>query len=336
MQNHPSIIITFLMALVAPAPAAETKPDATAELKAVSAPYHGAVETVSADYQKWVASMETWYSAELDKLQAARAKLGDLDGAVAIKAERARMASHFPTTPEQIQAMPAPLRTLRTSYDQGLKKSADEGARRMDVARRKYLADLEALQKRITISGDIDQALLVKAEKERFIAELAEAAPKTALPQPAAPAATGVKPPVAGPRASGMPPPTMRIDSVGATIVSLRFFAVAGEGPPPEGRVFATKFPKSEARRVFWQIDLVAPRRENAEAFAIEAIWHRPDGSVLATQGFAGRIAPGWNKSFHYSGRRAQDGNWEPGTYSVELFAGKEKIAAGTIEIVDG
>ena len=161
------------------------KPDAAAEIKVVSAPYHAAVETVSAEYQKWITSLETWYLAELDKLQAARAKLGDLDGAIATKKERERMASHSPTTPEQIQAMPAPLRTLRTGYDQGLKKSADEGARRMDVARRKYLADLEALQKRITTTGDIDQALLVKAEKDRFIAEMAGDAQGTAAVGPA-------------------------------------------------------------------------------------------------------------------------------------------------------
>ena len=83
------------------------------------APYHAAVEAVSAEYQKWVASLETWYLAELDKLQAARAKLGDLDGAIAIKKERERMASHSPATPEQIQAMPAPLRTLRAGYKAG-------------------------------------------------------------------------------------------------------------------------------------------------------------------------------------------------------------------------
>ena len=198
MEKHPSIIFAALMALVAtaqgqnpvppsaPAPAVQAKSDAASEMKAVSAPYHAAVETVSAEYQKWIVALDTWYLAELDKLQAARAKLGDLDGAVAIKAERARMASHSPTTPEQIQAMPAPLRTLRAGYDQAFKKSADEGARRIDTARRKYLADLEALQKRITISGDIDQALLVKAEKERFLAELT-AGPGTAVSTPPPP-----------------------------------------------------------------------------------------------------------------------------------------------------
>lgn len=170
-----------LRAQVPAAPAA--KPDAAAEMKAVGAPYHAAVEAVSADYQKWVASLDTWYLAELDKLKAARAKLGDLDGAVAVKAERDRIASHAATTPEQIQAMPATLRKVRTGYDQGLKKSADEGARRIDTVRRKYLADLEALQKRITISGDIEQALAVKAEKERFIAEIANGS-GTGVPQP--------------------------------------------------------------------------------------------------------------------------------------------------------
>ena len=178
-------LIFFRSVLCAQEPAKPAaKPDAAAEIKVASAPYHAAVEAVSAEYQKWIAALDTWYLAELDKLQAARAKLGDLDGAIAIKKERERMASHSPTTPEQIQAMPAPLRTLRAGYDQGLKKSADEGARRIDTARRKYLADLEALQKRITTTGDIDKALLVKAEKDRFIAEMA-AGPAATISQPA-------------------------------------------------------------------------------------------------------------------------------------------------------
>ncbi len=158
-----------------------TNPDAMTELKGASAPYYAALESVSADCQKWLAALETSYLAGLDKLKDARAKAGDLDGAVAIKAEQERFAAHAATTAEQIQAMPAALRTLRATYDQGVKRIADEGRRRMDLPRRKHLADLDALQKRITISGDIDQALLVKAEKERFIAEMTAVPLKTAL-----------------------------------------------------------------------------------------------------------------------------------------------------------
>jgi len=173
---------------VAPATAPQATPEATDELKLIGAPYFAAVETVSADYQKWIVATETWYLAELDKLQSARAKTGDLEGALAIKAERERIASHAPTPPEQIPTMPQSLRALRAQFDQGMKRNMDEGTRRIDLARRKYLADLEALQKRLTIAGDLDKALAVKTEKERFIAEMA-AGPGMPAPQP--PAAPG-------------------------------------------------------------------------------------------------------------------------------------------------
>jgi hypothetical protein len=84
---------------VAPATAPQANPDTPAELKGIGTPYFAAVESVSADYQKWIIATEAWYLAELDKLQNARAKLGDLEGALAIKAERERIASHTPTPP---------------------------------------------------------------------------------------------------------------------------------------------------------------------------------------------------------------------------------------------
>jgi hypothetical protein len=185
MKRHLSILGALVMAVgaaargqqpvppAAPATVPQAKPDAPTELKGIAAPYLAAVESVSADYQKWIIATEAWYLAELDKLQNARAKLGDLEGALATKAERERIASHAPTPPEQIQAMPQSLRAQRAAFDQGMKRNMDAGTQRIDLARRKYLADLESLQNRLTIAGDLDKALIVKTEKERFIAELA-------------------------------------------------------------------------------------------------------------------------------------------------------------------
>jgi hypothetical protein len=170
------------------------KIDASAELHAVKVPYDAAAESLSSDYRKWLGAADTWYVGELDKLQAARAKLGDLDGALASKSERDRIAASTATTPEQLQAMPAPLRQLRTSYDSAVKRATDERARRSDMLRRKYLADLEALQKRVTMTEDIEQALIVKTEKERFRAEIAAGSSVTAAPAPPVPPVAIAKP----------------------------------------------------------------------------------------------------------------------------------------------
>jgi hypothetical protein len=72
--------------------------------------------------------------------------------------------------------MPEALRKLRVGYDPVLKKGEDEVARRYDTASRKYLADMDALQKRLTMGGDLDAAILVETEKDRFAAEMQKSA----------------------------------------------------------------------------------------------------------------------------------------------------------------
>jgi hypothetical protein len=187
----------FLYAQNPASPAAAQ--DAAAQITALQAP----LRAVAEETEKNQAALQAWYLAGLEQLQSARAAAGDLDGVIIIKAERDRAGNREQTTPAQIHAMSAPLRKLRDTYDTALKKIAEDAFRRNDTARRKYLADLEALQKRITVSGNIDQALVVKAEKERLIAELVAQAPAT--PQPATPAKTS--PPTPKPLIAGRTKP---------------------------------------------------------------------------------------------------------------------------------
>ena len=152
------------------------KQDAKANLAALAAAYKADLDDVAADYEKWFTTLQSWYLASLDKLQAERIKAGDLEGTLAFKAERGRIAARTETTREQVRAMPATLAKLRAVYDPALKKIVDEAARRKDVARSKHLANLDALKKLLTISRGLDEALLVRTEKDRFATEMAEAA----------------------------------------------------------------------------------------------------------------------------------------------------------------
>ncbi len=168
----------FLCAQAPAAPAGKLK--AAEEMAAVQRTYREAREKLEVDFGKWSSTLHTWYQTNLEKLQTDTAKKGDLDGAVAIKAERERLVAFAETTPDQVANMPAALRALRGSYDASVKRITDEGARRDAEIRRKYLADLEALQKRTTVAGDIDEALGVKTEHQRFTYE------RTDLPTPLA------------------------------------------------------------------------------------------------------------------------------------------------------
>jgi len=176
-------------------PTATPTPETNAALDALRKPYDAALASLVAEREKSLAGVDGWYLPNLEKLQDQIAKTGDLDGAVAVKNERSRIAAHEASSAEQIQAMPPSLRTLRGQYDAFLKKVADQIDRRKADEARKYITALEGLQKHITMTGDIEQALSVKAEKDRIAASIASSAPKIAsttlkAPEAAAPTAT--------------------------------------------------------------------------------------------------------------------------------------------------
>ena len=188
----------LLRAQVPDAPAGAQ--DAAAQIAALQAPLQaGAAET-----EKYKATAQTWYASNLDKMQTERTKAGDLDSVVAINAERGRVGAMEQPTEEQVRAMPEAVRKLRATYDASLKKIEDDATRRNDLANRKYLTDLEALQSRITRTGDIEQALVVKAEKERVTEEITanKAAIAAAQPAPPAPPRPNEQKPTPGERVS--------------------------------------------------------------------------------------------------------------------------------------
>jgi len=170
--------------------------NASAAIATLQKPYHAALAGIAAENLKWLAGVETWYLANLEKMQGDDTKTGDLDSAVAVREERERIAAHGATSAEQMSAMPAPVRALRGTYDASLKKIADDVDRRKMQKGQKYQAELEALQKRITMSGDLDQVLVVKAEQERIATEIeAGAHPPVTAPATPAPPIAATNPP---------------------------------------------------------------------------------------------------------------------------------------------
>ena len=197
------VLLLLITSSVSAQPLAEksatsaAKADAVAEIAKLQEAYNTAMEANATEGLKWNEGLEKWYLDGLDKLKAERSKAGDLDGAVLAKTEHDRIAAHTETTAEQIKAMSPAMRALRTRYEGSLRKIAEEVGKRNLPVSQKFLADLEALQKRITVSGDIEQALIVKAEKDRFAAQLAASAPKpTAIPAAIAAPTPSAKPKV--------------------------------------------------------------------------------------------------------------------------------------------
>jgi len=180
------VIALFLAAPLARAqadnPQEPRKPE-LAEIQPLWAPYQAALKAVAAERDKKLANLDYIYLLNLDKLKKERAEAVDLDGALAVKAEMDRLGAHQATSEEQRNAMPPALRTLRGSYDAALKGYLDEAARGEAAALQKYLADLEGLQKRITMAGDLNKALVVMAERERLIAGASNPQPVLTTPE---------------------------------------------------------------------------------------------------------------------------------------------------------
>jgi len=169
----PFVIALFLAAPLARAQAEnaqEPRKPELAEIQPLWAPYQAALKAVAAERDKKLANLDNIYLLNLDKRKKERAEAVDLDGALAVKAEMDRLGAHQATSEEQRNSMPPALRALRGSYDAALKGYLDEAARGDQAALQKYLVDLEGLQKRITMTGDLKKALVVMAERERLIA----------------------------------------------------------------------------------------------------------------------------------------------------------------------
>ena len=145
-------------------------------------------------------------------------------------------------------------------------------------------------------------------------------ATNTPQPPPTAPAAT--------------PEPEWNIPSLQANIENLRFFEAPQQQPPREERVYSQRFAQSEARYIYYEINLAYPEHSQAVDFALDVVYRNPDGSAFAEFTGNHRIEADWTSSWHSKGWGWDDpGKWPVGTYGVELYVEGELIATGSFEI---
>lgn len=123
------------------------------------------------------------------------------------------------------------------------------------------------------------------------------------------------------------------IPSLSATVKNLRFYESGESFPPLEQRVFASRFPKSGTRYIWWNLDLDFPTANSKKDFIIHAVWYR-DGVQVHTHDKQSVIQSGWKGSWHTMGwGNNSPGSLGVGRYRVELYIDGRKIAAGTFEI---
>ena len=105
---------------------------------------------------------------------------------------------------------------------------------------------------------------------------------------------------------------------------------------PQDARVYRKTFPRQTARYISWELNLAHPPPDQRIDYEIEAVYHRPDGTIFAHQTAGSHVDTGWRISWRTRGRGWSDpGNWKVGTYRVDLTVDGDLIASSPFEIVD-
>ena len=161
------LFVVVCMAVL-PAIAAAQQP---AELTPVQEQLAAALKPLSAQRDSRIAAAREVYSAALDKLQRETTARGDLDGAVAAKQERERLAARS-LTAEDKKTLPKTILPYREVFDRAVAQALAAAWSEEARVTRTHLPVLEALQKRITVQGRLEEAARVKQERERLLARV--------------------------------------------------------------------------------------------------------------------------------------------------------------------
>ena len=117
-------------------------------------------------------------------------------------------------------------------------------------------------------------------------------------------------------------------------IDEFRFFN-AGEDPIASAqRDYSHNFGQTNARVIYCELDLNHTRPGENKAFVMQAVYHDPDGVVYGDVVIkpvveAGRTSSNWVLGYGWD----DPGNWDVGTYRVDVYVGNEKITSDSFEI---
>ena len=109
----------------------------------------------------------------------------------------------------------------------------------------------------------------------------------------------------------------------------------SGEDPIASAqRNYSHNFGQANARVIYCELDLYHTRPGENKAFVMQAVYYDPDGVVYGDVVIepvveAGRIKSNWVLGYGWD----DPGNWDVGTYRVDVYVGEEKITSDSFEI---
>lgn len=185
-QSQPAVATAPAAAVAPPMPqAAAPAPPIPIVAAATPAPATDAVSLKLADleskfqtafdrdagaaYKTQLATLNTGYTAALDRALAAASKAGNLEGALALREEKQRIAEGKALPPEDLDTLTESLKKLRGTWrssEAGYAKQRDAKAAPLFDA---YDKALEAFQTELTKQNKIDDALRVKTARDALV-----------------------------------------------------------------------------------------------------------------------------------------------------------------------
>ena len=200
-RNHAILSGAILLFLSASVSAVERQPT----LSSLRAQYEESLDKLEEITKKRRQTWQREYYKLLGVLERQARTAGALDSLIVVQKEIARFNETREIPEEAILSEPEGLRALQLKYQHRPEECALARNRAIQTLFERYNVCLNALQKKLTISNDIDAAMEVKNEREQaaadprvtaaqfeiaaFEAEQSEASQKTVVPAPEADAA---------------------------------------------------------------------------------------------------------------------------------------------------
>jgi len=166
------ILLAFLLAVL---PAIRGSAEEAEEI------YQKNLKAIQDDYTNKLAALSAEYAQSLNNLEQASQKKGDLDGVLGAQKEKKRFESDqtVPLTPSA-DVLPA-IGSLQAAYQKTNAKLDAAKNRQILSLADQYAAKLEALKRKLTMDGKIDEASKVAEDKNKLADRPEVAAAKFAL-----------------------------------------------------------------------------------------------------------------------------------------------------------
>ncbi len=125
--------------------------------------------------------------------------------------------------------------------------------------------------------------------------------------------------------------------SNGIIVKELKFFEAGAQAPERDQRQFSETFSKENARYLYFQLRLGHPNLTERIDFTLTCRYLDPDGNLFGEFESDSYILESWDGSYHYNGYGwSSPGNWETGTYTVQILQVSTELASGTFSITEG